>query len=117
VMFVEVGDQGQAESLGSSRARIAGLVAITTPPALSIPKGAMIIGSRRACCAYWGATGPERTRLRRQPGAFGVHGVGGVTGGDPDRRLAVVGDRRRGTYGPCRRRHAHQVSQQLYGVA
>src|SRR5208282_3086464 len=66
---------------GAASGAVAGLVAITPASGFVGPMGGLIIGLVAGVVCFWGATG-----LKHMMGyddsldAFGVHGVGGITG-------------------------------------
>jgi ammonium transporter, Amt family len=68
-------------ALGAASGAVAGLVAITPASGFVAPSGALIIGLIAGVVCFWGATS-----LKHMMGyddsldAFGVHGVGGITG-------------------------------------
>jgi Amt family ammonium transporter len=80
-MFAEWLAKGKPSVLGIASGAVAGLVAITPASGFVDPKGALIIGIVAGVLCFWGSTG-----LKRMMGyddsldAFGVHGVGGITG-------------------------------------
>jgi len=68
-------------ALGAASGAVAGLVAITPASGFVDPTGGLVIGLVAGVVCFWGATG-----LKHMLGyddsldAFGVHGVGGITG-------------------------------------
>jgi Amt family ammonium transporter len=80
-MFVEWAVRGKPSVLGIVSGAVAGLVAITPASGFVNPMGSLIIGLAAGVLCFWGATG-----LKKMCGyddsldAFGVHGVGGITG-------------------------------------
>ena len=94
-MFVEWALKGKPSVLGICSGAVAGLVAITPASGFVDPTGALVIGIAAGVGCYWGATW-----LKHMLGyddsldAFGVHGVGGIVGAHPDRRVRPHGDRR-----------------------
>ena len=68
-------------ALGAASGAVAGLVAITPASGFVGPTGGLVIGLVAGVVCFWGATG-----LKHMLGyddsldAFGVHGVGGITG-------------------------------------
>jgi Amt family ammonium transporter len=80
-MFAEWLAKGKPSVLGIASGAVAGLVAITPASGFVDPKGALIIGIVAGVICFWGSTA-----LKRMMGyddsldAFGVHGVGGITG-------------------------------------
>ena len=87
-MFVEWAVRGKPTVVGICSGAVAGLVAITPASGFVGPAGALAIGVAAGVVCYWGATG-----LKHMFGyddaldCFGVHGVGGVAGADPHRRV------------------------------
>jgi len=80
-MAVEWIIRKKPSGLGAASGAVAGLVAITPASGFVAPGGALIIGLVAGVVCFWGATG-----LKHMLGyddsldAFGVHGVGGITG-------------------------------------
>jgi Amt family ammonium transporter len=80
-MFVEWWVKGKPSVLGIASGAVAGLVAITPASGFVAPGGALVIGVAAGVLCFWGSTS-----LKRMLGyddsldAFGVHGVGGITG-------------------------------------
>ena len=80
-MFTEWMAKGKPSVLGIASGAVAGLVAITPASGFVDPKGALIIGIAGGMLCFMGSTS-----LKRMLGyddsldAFGVHGVGGITG-------------------------------------
>ncbi|SOD98633.1 ammonium transporter [Caenispirillum bisanense] len=80
-MFVEWALRGKPSVLGIISGAVGGLVAITPAAGFVTPGGALIIGLIAGAVCYWGATW-----LKHKMGyddsldAFGVHGIGGLTG-------------------------------------
>ena len=67
--------------LGIISGAVAGLVAITPASGFVGPTGALAIGLISGVICYWGATGLKHTLgYDDSLDAFGVHGVGGITG-------------------------------------
>jgi Amt family ammonium transporter len=67
--------------LGIISGAVAGLVAITPASGFVDPKGALILGLIAGVVCYWGATGLKHAlKYDDSLDAFGVHGVGGITG-------------------------------------
>jgi len=68
-------------ALGAASGAVAGLVAITPASGFVDPTGGLVIGLVAGVVCFWGATG-----LKHMLGyddsldAFGVHGIGGITG-------------------------------------
>jgi ammonium transporter, Amt family len=80
-MFVEWWAKGKPSVLGIASGAVAGLVAITPASGFVAPIGALVIGVAAGVLCFWGSTS-----LKKMLGyddsldAFGVHGVGGITG-------------------------------------
>ena len=80
-MFAEWIAKGKPSVLGAVSGAVAGLVAITPASGYVLPGAAIIIGLAAGIICFWAATS-----LKRMLGyddsldAFGVHGVGGITG-------------------------------------
>jgi ammonium transporter, Amt family len=80
-MFAEWLAKGKPSVLGIASGAVAGLVAITPASGYVAPTGALVIGIAAGVICFWAATS-----LKRMMGyddsldAFGVHGVGGITG-------------------------------------
>src|SRR4030081_2391602 len=116
-VFVGGAIKGKPSVLGIISGAVAVLVAIPPASGFVDPKGALIIGIAAGVLCYWGATG-----LKNALGyddslvAFGVHGVGGVTGAILTGVLAVSAVGGEGHSGLIDG-NAHQVVIQLYGVA
>jgi len=116
-MFVEWAIKGKPSVLGIISGAVAGLVAITPASGFVDPKGALIIGIAAGVLCYWGATGLKNALgYDDSLDAFGVHGVGGVTGAMLTGVLAVSAVGGEGHSGLIDG-NAHQVVIQLYGVA
>ena len=87
-MFAEWMLKGKPSMLGAASGAVAGLVAITPAAGFVGVIGAIVIGLLAGVICLWGVNG-----LKRLLGAddsldvFGVHGVGGILGAIPDRRL------------------------------
>ncbi len=68
-------------ALGAASGAVAGLVAITPASGYVAPGGALIIGLIAGVVCFWGATGLKHLLgYDDSLDAFGVHGVGGITG-------------------------------------
>ncbi len=116
-MFVEWAIKGKPSVLGIISGAVAGLVAITPASGFVDPKGALIIGIAAGVLCYWGATGLKNALgYDDSLDAFGVHGVGGVTGAILTGVLAVSAVGGEGHSGLIDG-NAHQVVIQLYGIA
>ena len=80
-MFAEWIAKGKPSVLGAVSGAVAGLVAITPASGYVLPGAAIIIGLAAGIICFWAATS-----LKHMLGyddsldAFGVHGVGGITG-------------------------------------
>lgn len=80
-MFAEWGVKGKPSVLGIASGAVAGLVAITPASGFVGPTGALVIGVAAGVFCFWGSTS-----LKKMLGyddsldAFGVHGIGGITG-------------------------------------
>ncbi len=101
-------------ALGIASGAVAGLVAITPAAGFVDPKGALIIGLISGVVCYWGATGLKHTlKYDDSLDAFGVHGLGGITGAILTGVFAVeaIG----GTAGLLEG-NGGQVLTQVYGV-
>src|SRR6267378_929853 len=116
-MFAEWAIKGKPSVLGIISGAVAGLVAITPASGFVDPKGALIIGIAAGVLCYWGATGLKNALgYDDSLDAFGVHGVGGITGAILTGVLAVSavgGEAHSGLIDG----NARQVLIQLYGVA
>ena len=116
-MFAEWGLKGKPSVLGIISGAVAGLVAITPASGFVDPRGALIIGIAAGILCYWGATGLKNALgYDDSLDAFGVHGVGGITGAILTGVLAVSavgGENHSGLIDG----NARQVLIQLYGVA
>src|SRR5258706_4235288 len=116
-MFVEWAIKGKPSVLGIISGAVAGLVAITPASGFVDPRGALIIGIAAGILCYWGATGLKNALgYDDSLDAFGVHGVGGITGAILTGVLAVSavgGESHSGLIDG----NARQVLIQLYGVA
>ena len=116
-MFAEWALKGKPSVRGIISGAVAGLVAITPASGFVDPRGALIIGIAAGILCYWGATGLKNALgYDDSLDAFGVHGVGGVTGAILTGVLAVSavgGDGHSGLIDG----NSRQVLIQLYGVA
>jgi Amt family ammonium transporter len=80
-MAVEWIVRKKPSALGAASGAVAGLVAITPASGFVGPTGSLFIGLAAGVMCFWGSTG-----LKHMLGyddsldAFGVHGVGGITG-------------------------------------
>ncbi len=84
-------DRGRKPSvLGMISGAVAGLVAITPASGYVDPMGALIIGVAAGAVCYLSAVWMKRLfKYDDALDAWGVHGVGGALGRDPDGRLRV----------------------------
>ncbi len=73
--------RGRASVLGGASGAVAGLVAITPASGYVDVSGALVIGLVAGAVCFWGATGLKRLlKADDSLDAFGVHGIGGITG-------------------------------------
>jgi Amt family ammonium transporter len=80
-MFAEWTLRKKPSVLGIISGAVAGLVAITPASGFVDPKGALVIGLIAGVVCYWGATGLKHAiGYDDSLDAFGVHGIGGITG-------------------------------------
>ena len=101
-------------ALGIISGAVAGLVAITPASGFVDPKGALIIGLIAGVVCYWGATGLKHAlKYDDSLDAFGVHGIGGITGAILTGVFAV--EKIGGTAGLLEG-NSGQVLTQIYGV-
>ncbi|RAU23999.1 ammonia channel protein [Paramagnetospirillum kuznetsovii] len=101
-------------ALGIISGAVAGLVAITPASGFVDPKGALIIGLIAGVVCYWGATGLKHAlKYDDSLDAFGVHGIGGITGAILTGVFAV--EKIGGTAGLLEG-NSGQVMTQVYGV-
>ena len=101
-------------ALGIISGAVAGLVAITPASGFVDPKGALIIGLVAGVICYWGATGLKHAlKYDDSLDAFGVHGIGGITGAILTGVFAV--EKIGGTAGLLEG-NSGQVLTQVYGV-
>ncbi|MGE5548167.1 MAG: ammonium transporter [Solirubrobacterales bacterium] len=113
-MFAEWLLRKKPSVLGVISGAVAGLVAITPASGFVDPKGALIIGLVSGLVCYWGATGLKHAlKYDDSLDAFGVHGVGGITGAILTGVFAV--ERIGGTPGLVDG-NVGQVFTQIYGV-
>jgi len=114
-MFAEWILRKKPSVLGIISGAVAGLVAITPASGFVDPKGALIIGLIAGVICFWGATGLKHALgYDDSLDAFGVHGVGGITGAILTGVFAV--EKIGGTAGLLEG-NAGQVLIQVYGVA
>ena len=113
-MFAEWLLRKKPSVLGIISGAVAGLVAITPASGFVDPKGALILGLIAGVVCYWGATGLKHAlKYDDSLDAFGVHGVGGITGAILTGVFAV--EKIGGTAGLLEGNGA-QVLTQVYGV-
>jgi Amt family ammonium transporter len=79
-MILEGCHQGKATALGFGSGVLAGLVAVTPAAGVVQPFGAMILGIVAAFICYNAILMKNRMGYDDSLDAFGVHGVGGITG-------------------------------------
>jgi Amt family ammonium transporter len=116
-MFAEWIVKGKPSVLGIISGAVAGLVAITPASGFVDPRGALIIGIAAGVICYWGTTGLKHAfGYDDSLDAFGVHGVGGITGAFLTGVLAVAWVGGEGKSGLIDG-NPHQVITQLYGIA
>jgi len=113
-MFAEWLLRKKPSALGIISGAVAGLVAITPAAGFVDVKGALVIGLISGVVCYWGATGLKHAlKYDDSLDAFGVHGIGGITGAILTGVFAVEGIG--GTAGLLEG-NAGQVLTQVYGV-
>jgi len=114
-MFAEWILRKKPSVLGIISGAVAGLVAITPASGFVDPKGALIIGVIAGVVCFWGATGLKHALgYDDSLDAFGVHGIGGITGAILTGVFAV--EKIGGTAGLLEG-NGGQVLIQVYGVA
>lgn len=79
-IIIEGIHQGKATALGFASGILAGLVAVTPAAGVVQPYGAMIIGSAASFICYMAIQMKNRLGYDDSLDAFGIHGVGGITG-------------------------------------
>jgi ammonium transporter, Amt family len=79
-IIIEGIHQGKATALGFASGILAGLVAVTPAAGVVQPYGAMIIGSAASFICYMAIQMKNKLGYDDSLDAFGIHGVGGVTG-------------------------------------
>ena len=80
-MFVEWAAKGKPSVLGAISGAVAGLVAITPASGFVLPGPALIIGLVAGAVCFWSATSLKHLLgYDDSLDAFGVHGIGGMTG-------------------------------------
>lgn len=72
--------QGKSTSLGFASGILAGLVAITPAAGVVQPVGAMVLGASASLVCYMAIQLKNRLGYDDSLDAFGIHGVGGITG-------------------------------------
>ncbi|ARJ66468.1 ammonia channel protein [Magnetospirillum sp. ME-1] len=113
-MFAEWLLRKKPSALGIISGAVAGLVAITPAAGFVDVKGAIVIGLVAGVVCYWGATGLKHAlKYDDSLDAFGVHGIGGITGAILTGVFAV--EKIGGTAGLLEG-NAGQVMTQVYGV-
>ncbi|HTH16991.1 MAG TPA: ammonium transporter [Magnetospirillum sp.] len=101
--------------LGLISGAVAGLVAITPASGFVGVGGSLVIGLVAGVVCFWGATGLKHAlKYDDSLDAFGVHGIGGITGAILTGVFAIEGI---GGTGGLIEGHAEQVLTQVYGVA
>jgi Amt family ammonium transporter len=79
-MLIEGLHQGKATALGFASGILAGLVAVTPAAGVVQPAGAMALGLAASCVCYTAISLKSKLGYDDSLDAFGVHGVGGITG-------------------------------------
>jgi Amt family ammonium transporter len=79
-LVVEWRHRGKPTALGVASGLVAGLVAITPAAGYVSPTGAIIIGFVASCVCYLAVLAKYKYGYDDSLDAFGVHGVGGLTG-------------------------------------
>lgn len=79
-LLLEAVHQGKATALGFASGVLAGLVAVTPAAGVVQPAGAMALGAIAAVICYSAILLKNRLGYDDSLDAFGVHGVGGITG-------------------------------------
>jgi ammonium transporter, Amt family len=79
-VIIESMHQGKATALGFASGILAGLVAVTPAAGVVQPYGAMILGIVASCVCYMAIMTKNRLGYDDSLDAFGIHGVGGITG-------------------------------------
>lgn len=79
-VIVESFHQGKSTSLGFASGILAGLVAVTPAAGVVEPYGALIIGIVASVVCYMAIQMKNRLGYDDSLDAFGIHGVGGITG-------------------------------------
>jgi Amt family ammonium transporter len=113
--FAEWMARGKPSVLGIVSGAVAGLVAITPASGFVNPVGGLVIGMVAGVVCFWAATSLKRAmRYDDSLDAFGVHGVGGLTGAILTGVFAVEavgGDGKKGLIDG----NAGQILTQLWG--
>ena len=79
-IIIESFHQGKATALGFVSGILAGLVAVTPAAGVVQPYGAMILGLLASLFCYFAIQLKNRLKYDDSLDAFGIHGVGGITG-------------------------------------
>jgi ammonium transporter, Amt family len=79
-MIIEGIHQGKATALGFASGILAGLVAVTPAAGVVQPAGALALGAIAAIFCYLAIIAKNKLGYDDSLDAFGVHGVGGITG-------------------------------------
>jgi Amt family ammonium transporter len=79
-VIIESQHQGKATALGFASGILAGLVAVTPAAGVVQPYGAMVLGGVASFVCYMAIQLKNRLGYDDSLDAFGIHGVGGITG-------------------------------------
>jgi Amt family ammonium transporter len=79
-VIIESKHQGKATALGFASGILAGLVAVTPAAGVVQPYGAMVLGIVASLICYMAIMMKNRLGYDDSLDAFGIHGVGGITG-------------------------------------
>jgi Amt family ammonium transporter len=79
-IIIESIHQGKATALGFASGILAGLVAVTPAAGVVQPYGALILGMVASLVCYMGIMMKNRLGYDDSLDAFGIHGLGGITG-------------------------------------
>ncbi|MGB8490490.1 MAG: ammonium transporter [Bacteroidales bacterium] len=79
-IIIESVHQGKATALGFASGILAGLVAVTPAAGVVQPYGAMVLGTLASIICYSAIQAKNRLGYDDSLDAFGIHGVGGITG-------------------------------------
>ncbi len=79
-IVIEGFQQGKATALGFASGILAGLVAVTPAAGVVQPYGAMILGIVASLICYFAIQLKNRLGYDDSLDAFGIHGIGGITG-------------------------------------